>query len=349
MADSNPCCDSLAFAETPQQIEANIDPPSPIAHFSYEHEPWTSPIRVTTNETDRKLREILETWQALSRESVAAIRDTLSVKDFYTLIGFAERAAMFTVRDTDPAWAVCAASGLAAIAGHQVDARDLIRAAQLTAWALRQASAEVMRAVENATSCSERDTKAILEGFLLDPPASLRECGLELVVAADGLALIHDGFEPYAPTVDLIAMALELAATVDVDRYRVAAVELGAKLHEVWFRGPRHANAKDAIARMKGCASFHAFLHPSEGVDRHAFMVFISQMQDAADAETLAAAALDADLGQAVLSAVAGSVCGVVIARSFVSGAEGLETTASLQRFTAPLAAALGRQVRSRI
>jgi pterin-4a-carbinolamine dehydratase len=325
----------------------DIDPLSPIAHLSYEHETWTSPIRVTTNETDRKLRETLEKWQALPRESLAAIRDELSVKDFYTLIGFAQRAAMFTVRDADPAWAVSAASGLAAIAGHQVDARDLILAAQLTACALRQAGAEGVRAVEHATSCSESETKAILERSLLDPPASLRECGFDLVATADGLALIRDGFEPYAPTVDLIAMALELAATVDADRYRVAGMELGAKLHDVWFRGPRHANAKDAIARIKGCASFHAFLHPNLDANRQSLMVFISQLQNAADAETLVVAARDAALGQAVLSAVDGLVCGVVIARSLVSGVEGLETTASLQRFKAPLTAALARQVRS--
>jgi len=318
---------------------------SPLAQISYAGEPPTGLLRVVTTETDRRLRKTFEGWARLSPEDFATVREALSTDDFYKVVGFAQRAVVFTIRDADPGWALSAAWGLAAVVHARVDTRDLILAVELTAYALKRTGADVLRVLEPAITRSEPETRAILEQYAREPPASIDWCGFALVDAADGLALVSSGSNHYQPTVDLAAMAIELVEVIDADRYRVSSFTVASNLPEVWFRGSRHTDAMKAIKNMRGCVSLQAGLSSIQD-PRQLLLVFIAQLKSAAEAEMLAIAAREGTLGDPVLSATARTVFGVIIGRSFVSGAKDLESPESLARFTAALTSALGKQVK---
>lgn len=299
--------------------------------------------RFNESATDAVLRDLVQSWNRLDNDAFAELRDSLTMEDFYTLVGFARRAALLAIRDSDPRWAAMAVGGLGAIDCARLDWRDVTVAAALATYALNEAGGQVTRVLSATLARAEPETAKVLRRFIDNPPTNLDEWGFRLVKVGDNVGLFQAGFAPYNVTVDLVGVTLAIAATLEADAYRVSTIEIASTLPDVWFRGERHEAAKEAISRIKGCVSINA--KPRSGDDAapftQMFVVFVSQAGGPEDAGMLVSGASEAQLGHAVVTVAVGDLCCVGVARSFVLGVEPLETTETLARFRQPFTDAL--------
>ena len=257
----------MAAAHDAEQARRAASPgvESPLADLRYDR--WAGELdlaRFTPSTTDEAIRARLEDWQHLV---AADLRARLTMDDFYTLLAFARRAVVRSLRGDDVEWAEAGAHVLPLISAERVDWRDLAWAAAVVAWELQRTGQRAHAVLMAATRTAEPEAAAILRRFADDPPDNLRdEWGLELVQTPSGLGLAQsEYFAAYEPSADLLAGAISLAEALDADRYLADNLTVAADLPNVWLRGPRHEEASAALERMRGCVSIGGDPRPETG------------------------------------------------------------------------------------
>ena len=122
---------------------AHADRPSPLLGLSYSKSAGEFDLtRFVNSDSDERLRSLLDSWHQSSTTDFTGIRDAMTMDDFYTLITFAQRATLRSLRENTTHWARSGTTGIAAIASSRVDWRDVSRAAALLAYALNATGAE---------------------------------------------------------------------------------------------------------------------------------------------------------------------------------------------------------------
>lgn len=268
----------------------------------------------------------------LDGDERARLRAGLSDSDQHTLITFARRIALATLRTGDPAALVAAFEALAAIDGERVDERDLASAAALVTYAAQRAGA-----ARSAAETAARAEPAVAE-ILLDLAAEEVDLpgdwGLREVTTPDGVVLVQDDGEGYSPESGLTARALGVAALLEADRYPHAEITVGTGLPPVWL-GEGH---EELLRSLGPVVSVHAEPEPGpDGRTFHFVLVFLAEAATVQDAAAVAAGAVTAG-GTAKLGVAADHRCAVLIARPSLVGATPMETAASLERFRPGLA-----------
>jgi hypothetical protein len=317
---------------------------SPLAGVTYD--PWAGELdlaRFVPNATDVAIRTAVEQWHRLSPEAFAEIRSSLGMEDLYTLLTFARRSAVCSLRPDGTDWAVAGALALPAVACERVDWRDVTVAAGLVAWSLRATGHDPADVLHTASAMADDLVAKILERFAADPPSDPHEWGYAVIDTPDGRTLAETGEEPYRPTADLVRGALAIADALDQDRYRCDTITVAAGLPEVWFDGPNQAAAEAAIPGMLACVSVRGSARPGVATrpDSQMMLVLVAEMASPIDAEAVVVAANAAKRDHARLALNRGRVCCIAIARSFVAGVDPIETNQSLDRFRPELTRAL--------
>ena len=322
---------------------ANPTVESPLADLTYDR--WAGELdlaRFTPSTTDEAIRERLEGWQL---HVAADLRARLTMDDFFTLLAFARRAVVRSLRGDDLGWAEAGAHALPLVSADRVDWRDLAWAAAMIAWELQRTGQRAYAVLMAAAGTAEPEAAAILRRFAADPPDNLRdEWGLELVQTPKGLGLAQaDYFAAYEPSADLLAGAISLAEALDVDRYLADNLTVAADLPDVWLRGPGHEEGSAALERMRGCVSIGGDPRPETGAPPMTQMLtaWIVEMANDHDARTVTEAATRATGDHVRLAQHLGSLCCVLIARSVQVGMPALETDETIERLAPAIAAAL--------
>jgi len=269
--------------------------------------------------------------------------------DFYTLLAFAQRTAVRSLREDSAALAAAGVPALPLVATDRVDWRDLSVAAAMVTWALSRTRRSVSDALLGAAEAADEQAAGILRRFAEDPPTSLGDWGFEIIKTSAGLGLAHTNYEPYAPSVDLVAAAVSLAEGLDADRYLADRITVASDLPDVWCRGPQHEQAQDAIGRMRACVAVSADPRPDTGASPSTQMltVWIAEMTHDADAEVVSRAALTAPGDHGRLAIHHGALCCLMIARSVQVGVAPLEDQTTIERFMPSLRSALQQPVRA--
>ena len=356
-----PLCDTGAVAtddevpaDEPIVLGVELAAASAIERFRLEQDPGRSPLAELAYERgaayverpgfgreglDLELRSVVGRWARLEPEELSALRSRLSMDDFFTLLTFARRSAALGLRANDPAWPLDGLEGLTATAYERVDFRDLTVAAALVAYALEALGGDTPDLMERAATRADPGTAEILRRFRDHPPQSLAGWGYAVVDDAGEISLVGAGFEPYAPTIDLLSSARSVGAAIDRDRYRTESITLATRLPPVWLRGGIHeSEASRAVEHARAGATVRAARQPGalRADDRpahHMFVVFLVEVATAGQADLVAGAATTSTGDHARLAVAHGPVVALLISRPVTVGMEALETDASLQRF----------------
>src|SRR5262249_20846043 len=111
----------------------------------------------------------------------------------------------------------------------------------------------------------------------------------EEVSTKEGPAFVLYGFAPYAPTVDLLSLAIEIAVILKADTYFPTGIQIATRLPPVWLRSAGESAVNEALQGTRACVSLTGFLrssaHPKE--QGHSVLVFLVQLADAERARAL--------------------------------------------------------------
>jgi hypothetical protein len=239
---------------------------------------------------------------AAFRARPAGIRNSLTADDLYTLLVFARRAAVFAMRERDAAWIADGLTAVALIDDERIDDRgEIARTLGLLHHAAMFIGAD---AAALFAAAAKQATRSVARAF-----RQPRFSGYDATAAG----FVRRDANEYRPAHDLLRTALEIRAMLDRDRYRVDDVVLATALPEVWFDAPpRPAGVVTIGARHRDDAQQVAI----------AFVAELDEPPRVADAGDVASVAV-----------VEGNLLCLLVASH--------ETTASLQRFAAPMRHAL--------
>ncbi len=302
--------------------------------------------RFVPSPTDDVVSGVVAAFGSAGNDQRTTMRRDLTLDDFYTLLGFARRSAVRTLRHEDPAPAAAGAVAIAMIDPERVDWRDIPSALCLVYHALDRTTADAADVLSAAAHLAVDDVAAMLGGFAGPdaPHGGLAAWGYMEVSTPDGIGFFERHLGRYAPTCDLAAVALSAAAVFDSDAYRVHSIAAGAALAPVWFPRTAPGRLERLLDRAGGVISLGAKLHPDAGptAAHQQLTAFLVETAGRADATRLTRWAAPIDTSEhAAVAVAAGPLACVTIARSFVAGVESQETTDSLRRFAAPLAEAI--------
>jgi hypothetical protein len=283
----------------------------------------------------------------LNAAARASVRAALTQDDFYTLLLFAWRAALRTLRTKDPTPARAAINALSLIELKRVDPRDPPAGVALASYAISRVGASATASLERAASVSEPGMASVFARFAGEP-VSLSDWLQREVETDEGVALVGDHGSRFAPTVDLLSISYAISAAVDADVWRVTDLSVGAEFSSVWLDGRNRRKVERALGSLRGCATVSAKLLPTASPTAHAQMLiaFIAQADSAQDAGLLSDSAHAASGGGHVaIGEARGPICVVVVSRSFYGSVESYERGESLERFRPAIRAALAEHV----
>jgi hypothetical protein len=315
---------------------------SPLAGAVYEGE--LGLLRFSEAPADQVIDEFADRFAASGSAGRERLREALTMDDLYTLLRYARRAALRTIRDRDGTAASRGLAALAAVDCRRVDGRDLVWQAAVLSYAIGRISGDVSAAFEAAASLAEGETTALLSDRARKPVASLREWRLREVSTAAGIGLVTDHGGPYRPGSDLLAIADRVAADMEGGDWQLGEPAVGGQVQAVWLRAGQAAEVEEAIGLVSGCVSIQGTLasQVSLGFLAPHMLVYIAETQSPQAADTIARAAGPGPGGSfAAIGTAADTLCAVIMARSVVQGTPNVETQASLERFRPVLADAL--------
>ncbi len=319
--------------------------PSPLAGVQYDF--WAGHqdlVRLVSTPVDDIVRGLVTSYRQADNDERSQIRSALTMDDFYTLLTFARRGAVRALQATDPQLAADAVAATALIDAARVDWRDILVALGLASHVLRGLSADATETMADLQDLAHPDVAKLIGRFIdpSDEDAELASWGYLRVDTSQGTGFVELGISDYAPTQDLVDVALQVAGVLEADRYRTSSISAGEELAPVWIPGATAAEADLVIDRCRGCIILNARLEPDahSHSDAQQLTVFIVEADTEAAARQLHdwVRPTDASTHQAI-SAQQGPLVCVTIARSFVSDAPAFETADSLERFLQPLEA----------
>jgi hypothetical protein len=329
----------LARAEAAEARRTIAEPgESPMPAGEYDawrgHHDLTDPARIPL---DAALAQLARRYAASDAGGRAALRGAIRMDEFYRLLAFARRAAVFAIREGDAGGVRDALAAVAMIEAERVDFRDVLMAVSLLHHAAGRVGADGDALLREAAALAEPGTAELLARFADRAPEEkhVRSAfGYAEVRSPGGPGFVAWGFRPYAPVHDLGSIASDLAALLAADDY-LPSVLLADNLPDHWLQ-PGGAALSDALAAVRAGASVSGSLRPQMHPRHEAqqLTVFLVETADDGAARTLLELAENgAPRDHALVSAAEGPVFCLVIARSFMEGVEAYETQARLARF----------------
>lgn len=337
-----------AYANEQQRLANGNLGKSLIPQASYDR--WRGELSIIAPrpiELDRQMRKVCHTYTALGREERNAAVHATSLDDFYTLLTFAKRAAIFGMRENAGDWIEDGFVAIAMVDVDRVDWRDLIVTLSVLHYAGRKTGMNVDRAIADALALATGQTSRLIAEFSKQPPTSndLRaSCGYEEIETDAGVGFVGWNLNEFHPSYDIARLALRVADVLSNDKYLADDVTLASELPAVWFTTPEQDRLAKILDGMPAVANVSAALRPAEHpqAGSQQLTVFIAETRNADEAEFLASASTGPDSrGTNRLNIVHGRLFLLVVARSFVQGDAPFETQQTIQRFTTQLAVVL--------
>ena len=302
-------------------------------------------VRFAPNESDDLIAEFIDRLRSQSPAAQLQARTALTISDFYTLLLFANRCAVRAIRDGDPVRAATGLAGIALVDDDRVDWRDAVRATAFGMHALARAGGDLSEGVRVVRTLPHPELASLLEGIESSGSApSLDEWGYVEITTSYGVGIAERGPDRFNPTFDVAGLAVAIADLLDRDVYRTSAITLGSKTPAVWFPELERLGVEKIMKKAPATATINASVRVGESSDGESqqLTVFLAQTKDADAARDLADwGSNNSATSHAFVCASDDRLFALIIARSFVQGVPAMETTERLERFEAPLRAAL--------
>jgi len=339
-----------ARAAERQRLANPPEAPSPMPAATYNSASGSLDfLNPTPHALDPQLCELCRRIAALEPAARAAARRSISMEEFYTLLTFARRMALFAVRERSVDRVRDGLNAIALIELARIDYRDVPMAVALLRHAAQRIGADVRALLDGASAIAEPEIAGFLAEFArrrLNEQELCEFSGLREVTTRYGVGFVGYGFRPYEPTVDLLAALIEIDTLISADGYRPGGMQIGTELPPVWLRAAGEATVAKALQGARGAASLHAFIrpeaHPAD--DSHSILLFLVELRDAERArllQELARTAVHSTHSQ--IGCAADRLFCLVVANSMLHAVVSIETPTSLARFEPGITAALRR------
>jgi hypothetical protein len=309
-------------------------------------------LRLRQAPLDLALAEITRKYAKADERTRASIRGSISMDEFYTLLTFSQRTAVFALKERSIARVIDGLTALAMIEAERVDWRDILVALSLLNHAAERIGADAGLLIREASRLSEPEVARLMSEFI---GRSARHKNLRSnwgydEVEIDGqVGLIRWGFQVYHPTRDLTKAAVEIADFIAKDKYHPNYVEIATELPSVWLETKDNSGLENALKAVRACASVSGQLRPGEHPDSDSqmFIAFLVETADESAAMTLLKISQEKKPeSYAMLGVAEKDLFCLLVARSWVIGVESFETGDKLSRFSDGIISILRRYTR---
>lgn len=314
-----------------RQRASSLSPLADLRYSDAECRLW----RWTDSSLDSAIEAVVAEFARLAPSEREAMRDSLTLEDFYTLLTFVQRCVLVALRTGDSDRIPVAFTAIAMVARARVDWRDLPVAIWLARYACQRLNAPVADISARAAKLAEPETASALLADRNKPVNLAEACGYREVVTSEGVALFRTSYERFSPTADIAAMAFAAALALEAEGYAISDIELATDVPLVWLNADEGSRLAQMVGRFSGCASIHGVptSDPQPESSGQSLLVFLAEAAGESDARDVARAAQGAsDAGRTVLGLASGRLCAVIIQRSFMAGTPPIEESGSLER-----------------
>lgn len=303
----------------------------------------SDPIR---GPVDNAIADFCRIFAATDSIGKSRIRASTSLNDFYTLLAFAKRSAVFAMRARSEEHILEGVRAISIVDANRIDYRDAYVALSLVDHAAREIGASADILFEKAAMLAEPKMSGLILDFLRQPESERdihTSSGYTLVETEVGPGFLHWNLEPYRPTGALDRIALALAEVMRHDKYQPTFVWLAAKLPAIWLSSVDDELLNKALFSTRACARITGELRPQESSDNQwqHLMLFLAELGDEASADTLLRLSEQkaASPGSPAMVGVReGRLFCLIVQRSVVLGKADFETRDSIRRFTTKIA-----------
>lgn len=297
---------------------------------------------------DDELAVLVRSLLGVDAKERDAMRSAIGMDEFYTLLTFSRRSAVFALRGRRIEHVRDGLGAIALIEAERVDFRDVLVALSLLYHAATRLGADASRQFADAAALSEPEVAKLIAEFAARSPQhqDLRDAwGHVEISTPDGPGLVRWGFRAYDPTYDLTAIALDIGRVFEVEEYQPDDPELASELPAVWLRHAPEPGLPEALRAVRAAVTIHGRLRPSAS-PAHAsqqLTSFLVEVHDASWTQRLIAMSRHPSDKDALLGIGTETLFCLTVARSFVQGVKAFEPTDSLARFGPGIQSVLNR------
>lgn len=320
---------------------------SPIPATTYDF--WRgeeSLINPTKNSLDAELIGLCERFAKSNARARAGLRNSISLDEFYTLLTFSRRSAVFAIRERNVNMVRNGLTAVAMIEAERTDFRDIISVLALLYHSAKRVGGDADQLFRETAKLSEPQLSTFLTQFIRRPSEDkdIRSAWLvDEVETKDGVGFIGYGTETYQPTYDLKSIAIDIADLIAKDKYQPDSVEVATELPAVWLKSAENRSLEAVLTKVRAGASIFAKLRPNEHPthESHILMIFLVEVEDERAAqELLDMSKKKRPTDYALIGVSEQRLFCLIIARSW-QGVPTFETAETLQRLTPGIAAIL--------
>jgi hypothetical protein len=329
---------NAAEVEKRRLAEADLGP-SPMPKASYDF--WRGELSLVNPrplQLDSEVADVVRAFRQRDASGRSAMRRAISMEEFYTLLAFSKRQAVFAIREQSADPIEIGLGAIAMIEADRTDFRDILGALSFLYHAAARLGLNPRVVFGAAALISEHETGRLIEGFAARKPEDLDlrgAWGYDEVVTEGGLGFIRWGFRKYDPTSDLKRVALDIAGLLEADDYQPNEPEVATEVPRYWLGGGASPFLDQTLGTVRAGASVSGRMRPgvSPAHASQQLTVFIAELGDPVAATRLLEIARTPRTGFAGLAIAVDRLFALVVARSFVQGVEAHETPESLTRF----------------
>lgn len=327
--------------------------PMPPGQYQLSREEF-SLVNPKPNDFDAALAELSRRYAQSDAPARAEMRRAIEMEQLYTLLKFANRAAVFALRERSAARLTDGFSAIAMVEQERVDYRDILWALATLHHSAARIGANPEKLFRDAAALAEPETAELILGFLKQPAKDkdLRDAWGRVEVETEaGVGLMGWGFMKYEPTRDLKKVAVDVARLVAADKYEDVDAAVAEELPPNWLEteGGDNAALDRALRKARAGASVHGNLAPGAHPQHNdqMFVIWLIELEDEASARALLDLAdKKKSAGYGMLALAEGRLFCLLVARSFTVGVESFETNESVRRFSAGLAEIMRRHAK---
>jgi len=291
--------------------------------------------RWTDSPVDDDILAEVAHFAQLDQAERRTVRDSLTMDDFYTLLTFARRCALASLRCGDAGRIETALIALAMIELERIDWRDLSIASALVRYGGQSLGLPVASLVNRAVQMAEPQTARALAGDRTARVDLAQSCGYRVVRTPEGVVLFETGYEHFAPKADLARIAFEIASELEADGYEISSVEVARDIPLTWLSADEGTPISRMVQCFSGCVSIRGVprADPAPESSGQSILVFVAEAASEENARAVAAAA-DTSSGplQTQMGLASGRLCAVIIQWSWMADTPPLEDLRSLER-----------------
>jgi hypothetical protein len=264
---------------------------------------------------DGPIGEFVARFAGLGPAEREDTRAALTQGDQCTLLVFAYRCAFAAVRREDPTLVPVAVTAMSLVTGAGVvDERAIWTIAAMVCHANRSVGGLNRASVEALVDGADDTVRVAFDHLLDEEDVLVRDAGFREATTRAGRVFLRDETQyPYAPHVDLVEMAYNVAGVLEADRYHVETIGV-AELLTLYAYDDEGDHVVPAA--VEAASRQTAAVRVESVVDEGPYQplaVYIVELSDERDAAIVAAAADRRDWPDELQIAVAaGSVCAVL-------------------------------------